>query len=315
MSVYLRGNTYYVRFKFDGEPIHRSARTAKKREAIVFEKALRAEIERRKQEGLSKNVDQYTYGEALQRWIETSAPKSMYSHARNTQGLNKVLLLDIVPATSRMVSDFLKDGLSNQTINRRLAVVKRVLNLAFIEWGMLEKPIAPKIRKLSEKGLSREVYLTKDQVKELVSHVTDLEARKVIVIASYTGLRRSELLNLTEDSWKAPYVLINNQTKSGKPRTVPVIEELHDLMTPPFHITDNQLRVAFEGAREKYGNTNLRFHDLRHTFASWLVGDPDIPLTLIRDLMGHSSLTVTSKYAHIRGANLDVLEKALSNIK
>ncbi len=56
----------------------------------------------------------------------------------------------------------------------------------------------------------------------------------------------------------------------------------------------------------------LRLHDLRHTFASCLVTDPSIPITLVCDLLGHSSLAVTSKYSHLRdNGALELIEGAL----
>lgn len=48
------------------------------------------------------------------------------------------------------------------------------------------------------------------------------------------------------------------------------------------------------------GNEHVRLHNLRHTFASWIASNPGIPLTKLRDLLGHSSLAASSKYAHLR---------------
>jgi site-specific recombinase XerD len=52
-------------------------------------------------------------------------------------------------------------------------------------------------------------------------------------------------------------------------------------------------------------------HYLRHTFASWLLTNPDIALTTVRDLMGHSSLAVTSKYAHMRTDTFEAVNRTL----
>ena len=91
-----------------------------------------------------------------------------------------------------------------------------------------------------------------------------------------------------------------------------VPEPLMPTITLPWGITDDGLRKAWEASREASGMQGVRFHDLRHTFASWLARDPEIPLTLIRDAMGHSSLAVTSKYSHLRRDDLAQVAGKLS---
>lgn len=236
----------------------------------------------------------------------------MWSHARNTRPyLDNVPLHLVVPAAHQMKSDMLRNGLSPQTINRRLAVVRRVLNVAYREWDWLTEPLGQKIKLLSEKGMAREFYLSQEEVDQLADAVTDPEARKIIVLAAYTGLRRGELLGMTAANWQPPYIVLNSKTKGKKPRTVPLIEPLHNLITLPFQVDDQTLRREFESAREKIGRPDIRFHDLRHTYASWLAKDPSIPLATLRDILGHSNLTVTSKYAHLRGDTMNLVTGAL----
>ena len=236
----------------------------------------------------------------------------MYSHAMNTAlYLQDTPLHLVVPAAHEMKASMLRRELSPQTVNRRLAVVRRVLNMAYKEWDWIREPLGQKIQLVSEKGMAREFYLSQEEVEQLIAAVTDPEAAKVIQLAAYTGLRRGELLTLKPGQWQSPYIVLDNKTKSGKPRTVPVVEELHPLVTLPFKISEHELRKAFEAARGKIGRTDIRFHDLRHTYASWLAKNPDIPLTTIRDILGHSNLSVTSKYAHLRGDTFDMVSKAL----
>ena len=60
------------------------------------------------------------------------------------------------------------------------------------------------------------------------------------------------------------------------------------------------------------GKPDLRMHDLRHTFASWLLENPEMALTTVRDLLGHSSLTVTSKYGHMKSDTFEAVSRTLS---
>lgn len=136
--------------------------------------------------------------------------------------------------------------------------------------------------------------------------------RRFVSIGAHTGLRRGELHRLTPKNFKAPYIILPNNTKSKKPRTVPLIEELHDSLTLPWPCSLHQIRRGFEQAREKMGIQHVRLHDLRHTFASWIASNPEIPLTTLRDLLGHSSLAVTSKYAHLRGQHFEAVSRSLS---
>lgn len=310
--LYKRGNIWWVKIKFRGEEIRRSSGSSIKREAAQFERQIRNEIaELQHQERTGKPVNK-TYGEAVVQWAKSGAPKSMLSHARNTRlYLEDVKLHLVVPAAHEMKRHMLENDYSPLTINRRLAVVRRVLNMAYKEWEWIKEPLGRKIQLLSEKSLSREFYLSQEEVNNLLSHVKNEEAYKVITLAAYTGLRRGELLKLKPSNWQPPYIILDNKTKGKRGRSIPVINAVQKLVTPPFKITEHELRVSFETAREAIQRPEIRFHDLRHTFASWLAKNPDIPLTTIRDILGHSNLTVTSKYAHLRGDAFDLVSRAL----
>jgi integrase len=314
--LYKRGGVWWVKFKSGGEPVRRSTGTAKKREAEAVERQLKAQATRERKAGRTGLPVERTYWDALKKWIKDGAPESMLSHARNTRPyLDDVKLEDVVPAANEMAADMRKEGLSPQTINRRLSVVRRVLNVAYKKWEWLTEPLGQKIELVSEKGFAREVYLTREEADSLVAAVENAEARKVIVLAAFTGLRRGELLKLQPSNWQEPYIMLTSKTKGKKPRTVPVIEQLWPFMTLPFMVTEHELRVAFEQARDKVEKPHIRFHDLRHTYASWLAKDARVPLTTIRDLLGHSNLSVTSKYAHLRGDTHELVTGVFAETK
>ena len=114
-------------------------------------------------------------------------------------------------------------------------------------------------------------------------------------------MRKSEIQQITPTTWRAPNIILTSKTKGGKPRVIPLVADLHWIMDSlPFTISEWELRKDWEQAREVMKLRHVRMHDLRHTFASWLVENPDIPLTVVRDILGHSTLAVTSKYAQAR---------------
>lgn len=312
MSVYERGKIWWCEFQIGGQRIRESTGQTSKRKAQEFERRLRtkyADDLYRKRTGAASLK---TYGEAVLKWLPT-APKSMHSHIRNTLPyLQDKPLISLPDAVYDMRSDMTSRGLTNQTINRRLACVRRVLNLAYKEWGddWLDRPLAEKVPLLSEKNTARDITASKKEVFALVDSMTDETAKKVTLLAPFTGLRKSEILALEPEDWKPPYIIVR-KSKGGKTRRVPVVSQIHEYVTPPFDISTHRLRVEFESARVAIGRPEFRFHDLRHTFGTWLAEDPEIPLSLIRDLLGHSSLAVTSKYVNLRGGDHAAVEKSL----
>lgn len=63
------------------------------------------------------------------------------------------------------------------------------------------------------------------------------------------------------------------------------------------------IKHSFSTACRRAGITNFRIHDLRHTCAAWLVS-AGIPLTEVRDLLGHSTIQMTERYAHLAPENV-----------
>jgi integrase len=317
MSVYLRGSIYWTKFQFNGRSIRRSTGKAKKKEAEKYERDLRAQLEKDAEALQFDRPLSRTFGQAMAKWLESGAPQSMLSHARAVrEHLENTDLNRVVPSAADMMQAMLAAKLSPQTINRRLAVVRRILNLAYRRWAWLKEPLGQRIELLSERGLERHIYLQQEQVTALLKAMGNPEAQRFILLASYTGLRKSEIRGLTQANWRKPSIVLGAMTKSGKPRAVPLVDDLHWIMDHlPFQISEWELRKDFEQAREAIGLPEVRMHDLRHTFASWLAADPNTPLTVIRDLLGHSSLAVTSRYSHLKTGALQDAILSLSGHK
>jgi integrase len=118
----------------------------------------------------------------------------------------------------------------------------------------------------------RHVYLTVDEVERLAGCCRYPGARDAILLAAYTGLRRSEVLALGPDKVRGELIMLDSHTKNGRPRLVPIPEQVRDIAARlPVSITDSSLREEFERARIAAGLSYVRFHDLRHSYASWLV--------------------------------------------
>jgi integrase len=112
-------------------------------------------------------------------------------------------------------------------------------------------------------------------------------------------------------------VLRSPTTKAKKTRRVPVPEFLHPILESlPFSDVDaGRLYRDFVQAREKAGLPDVHMHDLRHSYATWLAKDPNVPITVIRDVLGHSSLQMTSRYANLREEHLRSVFDALPELE
>ncbi len=193
-------------------------------------------------------------------------------------------------------------SLSAAAVNRYLAILRRVGNLAE-RWGWTDLPLGRRVVLLPERG-GREVFLTPAEVKRLSAAADPLTA-DMIRFAALSGLRRGELLRLTPESLQGNVLIVDANTKSGRPRGVPLPLEAVKIARQrlPWKIGPALLRKRFEAARQAAGFPQVRWHDLRHTYASWLM-QAQQSVTAVRDLLGHSSVAVTSKYAHLAPAHL-----------
>ena len=148
------------------------------------------------------------------------------------------------------------------------------------------------------------VYLNQQQVAEIARHADHEGTRDAIWLAATTGLRRGELLALRPEHYRDGALWLAT-SKSGRPRRVPVPADARYICDRlPLAVTVVALRKDFNRARRKAGLADVRFHDLRHTFASWAI-DAGVDLRLLKDLMGHSTMQMTSRYAHLEDRHHD----------
>lgn len=164
--------------------------------------------------------------------------------------------------------------------------------------------------------------LTGDEEHRLLE-VSPAHLKPVIVVALNTGMRRGEILNLkwNQIDFEKELIKVEN-TKSGKKRHIHINSELASLLLRLKSEEDSgefvfvnpdtgkpflDLKRAFKGACKKAAIEDLRFHDLRHTFASRLV-ENGVDLITVKDLLGHSTVKMTERYTH---PNQDLKKKAV----
>lgn len=303
MSIRKRGDRYQVRVRVGGGG--RLERTLPPGATLADARALEVALGRARIDAAAGRRQQYLIDQAIDRWVESSA-KSLRSWAKDlryrveivrthTAGKPLEALPDVADAIKRTA---IKAEVAPATVNRLLAILRRVGNLAE-RWGWTSEPLGRRIDMVPGER-PRELYVSPDQVRAIAAAAEPL-TRDVVLFAALTGLRRSEILRLTPADVRGTEIVVSARSKSGRSRIVPMPPEAVRIAKRlPFAIGVPLLTKRFNAARVAAGLPDIRFHDLRHAYGTWLAeAGTDGPT--IRDVMGHSSLTVTSRYLQTAG--------------
>lgn len=307
MSIRKHGHRWQVRVRVGGgRRIERSLPVGATR---ADAQALETRIRHQLLASAKGEVARHSIDDAIDRWVESGATalKSWQRDLRYRIGVLRTYTAGRTLEALPEVADAIKatgqrENLTAASINRYVSVLRRLGNLAE-RWGWTDLPLGRRVLLLPENS-QRHVYLTADQVRTLQAAADPLTA-DMIAFAVLTGLRRAEMLALTPEQLRGNVLALNAQTKSGRPRGIPLPPEAARIARKrlPWGVAYWELRNRFDAARQAAGLPHVRWHDLRHTYASWLAQKGQ-PLSAIRDLMGHSSLAVTNRYAHLAPAHL-----------
>lgn len=204
-----------------------------------------------------------------------------------------------------------KEEVKPATINRELAVLSSIFSRA-IEWGKLaEHPMkGGRVKKFREESF-KERILSEEEEKRLLDACSGW-FKDFVVMAVDTGMRLSELINLRREDvdLKNGVVRVRN-TKSGRDRKIALTDRVISILKKIERCDeDNEyifphgkgemlwaVRSAFLRACKRANLQGLRFHDLRHTFATRLV-TAGIDLVTVQRLLGHQNIQMTMRYSH-----------------
>jgi len=197
------------------------------------------------------------------------------------------------------------DEVSRATAQKEVSTLRAILNKAHREELLAMPPRFPKFKALK----SRDRWLTDEEEEKLVSCAAD-HLVPLIRFAVDTGGRRSELLKLDWRQVDLPNRrVVFKDTKNGEDRPVRLCDRACAVLAsigpreagPVFTFRGKAMgtvQTGFSRARDRAGLKDLRFHDLRHTFASRLV-QGGVPLYDVMQLMGHKSLEMVQRYSHL----------------
>jgi integrase len=202
------------------------------------------------------------------------------------------------------------------TVNRYLAVLSHAFSIAVTEWEWLQDNPVLKLKKLREPR-GRDRYLSESECERLLracQESTNPYLYLVVVLAISTGMRHGEIITLRRrhvDVRRGRITL--EETKNDEPRTVPLTGIAHSLLrkylrvpridtdllfpgTNPAKPVD--LRKSWDNALRKAHISDFRFHDLRHTAASYLALS-GASIKDIATILGHKSLAMANRYTHL----------------
>ena len=238
------------------------------------------------------------------------------------------LLSDITPALIGQYRDKLLQGITKKgtprspaTTVRYLAALSHALTIATKEWGWVDDNSMRKVTKPKEpRGRVR--FLSDEEREVLLvacKASTNAYLYPVVVLALSSGMRRGEVMNLRwPDIDLQRGRIILHETKNGERRLVPVsglalqlLQKLDktrridtNLLFPandPSQPID--LRFPWEKALKMAGIEDFRFHDLRHSAASYLAMN-SASLAEIAEILGHKTLSMVKRYAHLSESHI-----------
>lgn len=213
-----------------------------------------------------------------------------------------------VPMIERYKAERSKE-VSVATVNRELACLKTMFNKAILWDKATDNPVR-KV-KLFKENNQRKRYLEKEEIVRLIN-ACQPHLKPIVITAIYTGMRKSEILNL---KWKdvdfEHSIIYLIETKNGERREVLMNDVVKNTLSnvqhrgriPYIFVGDNNkpyanVRKSFDAALKKCGIIDFRFHDLRHTFASQLVMS-GVDIKTVQELIGHKTPEMTHRYAHL----------------
>jgi integrase len=196
-------------------------------------------------------------------------------------------------------------------VNREMSILRHMLNKA-VQWGKLNASPFTKGEPLFLRENNERIrYLTQEEAGRLLAACQN-HLRPIVETALNTGMRKGEILSLKWSQVRDGWIYLE-ETKSGRGRPVPinnaqteVFRELRAQVQLKSHFVfcDGQgqpfrnVQKSFDSACQRVGIYDFRFHDLRHTCASWMVM-AGADLVAVQKQLGHSSIKTTMRYAHL----------------
>lgn len=315
-TIYKRGNTYWGHFQFKG---HRHRFSTGERDRKAAQKA--ADLREEEIKLREKYDGTIPLMEASARFFMV---KSLKEKTRSNYETSLMFLLEFLGNRSLGTitsQDLEKYAYSRVQSGSKIAPRRDLAFLSSLFSTARGWPDGPKISPFTTFKLrdlpnaeAREVWLTEEDIQSLLKVCNESYQKLFILLAVDTGMRLTEMLNLTwrEVDLKQGLIYLGNldrnRTKGGRGRVIPLTKRVRDTLSdttqnhwvfenPKTHRPYTTLKTFWARATTQAGLSGVRIHDLRHTYASLsLQAGVDTP-TLMK-IMGHKTDAMLRRYAH-----------------
>jgi integrase len=319
-TVYLRGNTWTIGYQIAGRRFREAIGTNRQMAEAVLKKRIVQALEGRHFN--VRNEGRIPFSEFAETYVArcTSLLKSAKSEYNRVQyWVRHFGTRPIGQITRAELQDWQaqkRQACKPATVNRELGRLRHMLNRA-VDWELLDQSPLKGLKFLSESGNARLRYLSLEECNRLIQACKAPHLRAIAAVALHTGMRSGEIRNL---QWRDldfdTGFLIVRDSKNGESRHVPMDSTVVALLRNWPHTASSDLiftntaggrigwlQHGFRKALSRAGLADLHFHDLRHTFASqWMMAGGD--LYVLRSILGHKSIAMTQRYAHLSPAYL-----------
>lgn len=267
----------------------------------------------------------HTLADLVDRQLETVKADRPHDHERQRvilgwwkDKLGAYTLATITPDLIGQHRDKLQneEGFAPGTVNRYLSALSKAFSNAVKEWHWLpDNPLRRVSKKSEPRGRVR--FLSDEERARLLDACRKSDCRPLyllVLFAITTGMRRGELLGLRwPDIDLERGIAVLHNTKNGDRRSVPIVPEVADILREHGKVRriGNDLVFKSDDASEVWGFDkawyaalkqakikDFRFHDLRHTTASYLAMS-GATTAEIAAVLGHRTLQMVKRYAHL----------------
>ncbi len=320
MGLYRRGKIFWFRISYQGKRIQDSLETDNRKLAERLQAKVLTDIIEGRYFDKPKNI---TLNEVLERYMKEFSPLlSPTSHERNKQVVahfkslfGDSLIKDVTPSVlSQYKAERLQKVLPS-TVRKELVFLRRVFNIAIDEWEMCkENPVKKVLRSLKVDD-ARIRYVAPEEAEKLRFSLPAW-LKPLVIVAAQTGLRQGNIVQLTFPQLDFNRnLIIVPKTKNGDPAVIPMtntvrntlLKVLQDRKIASVYVfcdefgkphSGKKVSMAFRRSCERAGINDLRFHDLRHDFATLLINNGASLYEVQRGLV-QKDQRMSQRYAHL----------------